>query len=287
MIPYPIIDPIAFSLPEMFGYGPFPVRWYGIAYICGFFSGLWYMKHLIKHRNQPLSSKALTVEHVDDLFVWVVLGVILGGRLGYVLFYNLSYFIENPENIIALWQGGMSYHGGMIGVIVAMFLFAWRNKLNPIDIADRVVPSVCFGLFFGRLANFINGELWGRVTDSSVGMIFPHAGNLPRHPSQLYEAVLEGIVLFLILHYVAKNNIKRYQLSGLFLVGYGTFRGLVEFFREPDAHLQSGIFEWVTMGQLLSLPMIVAGIILLQVGEKHSRKMLKTNKENSHAHERA
>lgn len=275
MISFPSIDPVAVRIPEIMGFGPFPIHWYGIAYIAGFFCGLAYFKFLLRRRNQPVAAPNITEKHADDMFVWVVLGIILGGRLGYVFFYNPTYYLANPHDMLAIWQGGMSYHGGMLGVFLAVLLFAWRHKLNFFDVTDRVAPATCFGLFFGRLANFINGELWGRVTSQPWGVVFPHAGDLPRHPSQLYEAALEGVVLFLLLHFVAKKGIQRYQLSGLFLLGYGVFRSIVELFRQPDniAHLQHGIFQWITMGQLLSLPMIVGGIMLLQMSEKRARKL--------------
>ena len=262
MMPYPHIDPVALQL------GPVSIRWYGLAYVAGFLCGLKYMLWQVDQgRGAPL-----TRPHVDNLFAWVILGILLGGRLGYVLFYNLAYYFEHPLHILFTWQGGMSYHGGLLGVITATLLFCWRYQLNFTDVMDKIAPCVPLGLFFGRLANFINGELYGRVTTVPWGMVFPHGGPLPRHPSQLYEAVLEGLVLFALLHVTARRSPPRFTLSGLFLVGYGVFRFGVEFFRQPDdlPELHGPAFQFLSMGQWLSLPMIVLGLILL--GLAYSRR---------------
>ena len=195
MISFPDIDPVVFSIPIP-SFGELPVRWYALAYVLGFVLGNWWFVRLSK----KYVAKNLTVERVDSLFIWIVIGVILGGRFGFILFYNLPFYIDNPVEIIKTWQGGMSFHGGLIGVVLAVLLFGWKYKINPIDVGDRLAPSVCFGLFFGRLANFINGELWGRVTDVSWAMVFPRdVMSVARHPSQLYEAGLEGLLLFSIL----------------------------------------------------------------------------------------
>ncbi|MCC6597917.1 MAG: prolipoprotein diacylglyceryl transferase [Alphaproteobacteria bacterium] len=251
---FPNIDPVAFSV------GPLVVRWYALAYLAGFLIGWRYCLYLAgldkDTRPNPVD--------VDDFFPWAIGGVILGGRAGYVLFYQSAYYMANPLSIVKIWEGGMSFHGGALGVIIAMILFSLRRKINPLRLADMVCACVPIGLFFGRLANFINGELFGRVTDSSIGMVFPRGGDLPRHPSQLYEAGLEGLVLFLILLVLALRPGVRARpglVSGVFLAGYGLFRAFIEFYREPD--FQIGLIGGViSMGQILSLPMVVAGCAL-------------------------
>ncbi len=262
-LPFPAIDPIAFTVPVV----DLPIRWYGLAYVAGFLAGVQYFRYALKRHPRTPNSAALSPDMADSLFVWIILGVILGGRLGYVLFYNFSHFAAHPLEIFQTWHGGMSYHGGMLGVFLAILLFTRLRKLNFFDISDRIAPGICFGLLFGRFANFINGELYGRVTDVPWAMVFPHDPfQLPRHPSQLYEAGLEGLVLFFILHLTfRKVTYRRFEVSGLFMLFYGLFRSFVELFRQPDAlpQLQGGIFEWVTMGQVLSLPMIAVGIFLL------------------------
>lgn len=249
-LPFPQVDPIAFSL---FG---LDVRWYGLAYIAGFFFVLTYGKW--QTRRYPSN---VTADHMDGLFTWGILGAILGGRLGYTLFYNPGYYLANPADIIKTWQGGMSYHGGMLGVIIAILLFAKLRKINPFDLSDRIAPGVCIGLLLGRLANFINDELYGRVTDVAWAIAFPAGGYMPRHPSQLYEGLLEGIILFTVLHFTLHKRLRRGEVTGLFLLGYGFVRIFVEFFRQPDdiAHLHEGIFRIITMGQLLSIPMVLVG----------------------------
>lgn len=256
MIPFPNIDPVALQI------GPVALHWYGLAYVAGFFAGLAYLKH-VAGRLYPNS--VVTPKHADDIFIWIIIGIVLGGRLGYVLFYNLPFYLDNPLAILKTWQGGMAFHGGLVGVLLAVLLFCRKNKLGFFDIADRMAPGICFGLFFGRVANFINGELYGRVTDMPWGMVFPGGGPLPRHPSQLYEAFLEGVVLFIILHLVLRRRLRKYELSGLFMMGYGVSRFIVEAFRQPDnlPHLQQGIFTVITMGQLLCLPMMGIGAFLL------------------------
>ncbi|WP_417428243.1 prolipoprotein diacylglyceryl transferase [Kiloniella sp.] len=250
---YPEIDPIAISL------GPLAIRWYSLAYIFGIILGWRYCRWLCFQAPRQLRPIAM-----DDFIVWATLGIILGGRLGYVLFYNFTYFLYNPLEIFAVWQGGMSFHGGLLGVITAMVLFARKEKVHFLALADIIACATPIGLFFGRLANFINGELFGRVTTAEIGMVFPNGGPLPRHPSQLYEAGLEGLTLLLILYLVARaGGLRRRGLTaGLFLVGYGLSRTIVEFFREPDAHI-GFLFAEITIGQLLSSPMILIGIGLV------------------------
>lgn len=260
MLTFPNIDPVAISI------GPFAIHWYGLAYVAAFIAALWYVKWRARRDNNI----PVTADQFESLFAWVVIGVILGGRLGYVLFYDPAYFFAHPAEIIKTWNGGMSFHGGLLGVLIACGIFVRKHKINFFDLMDRIAPSVCFGLFFGRLANFVNGELFGRTTDFALGMVFPNGGPDPRHPSQLYEAFLEGIVLFIILHFVSMKRWRRYEVSGLFALGYGVFRFMVEFVRQPDPlpHLQGGVFEWVTMGQLLSIPLIITGIVLLYLSRR-------------------
>lgn len=249
------IDPVLVQL------GPLAIRWYALAYIAGIIGGYYYIKRINQHNTPPL----LKEKALDDLILYAVLGIIAGGRIGYVLFYNAPYFLDNPEEIIAIWKGGMSFHGGLIGVTLAFYLFAKRFEVNFFALMDRIACAAPIGLFFGRLANFINGELYGRVTHSEWGLVFPHGGSLPRHPSQLYEAGLEGLVLFVLLavlwHYT-KLRRKPGMLAGIFLIGYATARSIVEFFREPDAQLG---FLWggATMGQLLCVPMAALGVYLV------------------------
>ena len=258
----PAFDPVAISL------GPIAVRWYSLAYIAGILFGLFWLKKC-NEKEQFLSQKAY-----DDWLVWITLSVILGGRLGYVLFYNFSYFLSNPLEIFAIWHGGMSFHGGLVGSILGMWLFAKKYEVNFWKLIDSWSVAAPVGIFFGRLANFVNLELYGRVTQSNFGVIFPGAGNLPRHPSQLYEAFLEGLALFLILFFLHKSDrfSKRLGfLSGMFLTLYGSFRMLIENFREPDQQIgffQIKFLHEITMGQCLSLPLIAVGIMLIFTSKK-------------------
>ncbi len=249
----PYLDPVLVSI------GPLQIRWYSLAYIFGILATLFWLGKVNKKEN-IMSAKAF-----DNWLTWAVLSVILGGRLGYVLFYNFGYFIHNPLEIFAFWQGGMSFHGGLIGSGVGMFLFCKRNQVDFLKLTDNLSVAAPIGLFLGRIANFINMELYGRFTDSKFGIIFPNAGLYPRHPSQLYEAFLEGIVLFAVL-IICRQKEKIYQikglLTGIFLIGYGLARFIVEFFREPDDHL-GFIFEQITMGQILSLPIILVGFLVI------------------------
>ncbi|HYL48127.1 MAG TPA: prolipoprotein diacylglyceryl transferase [Stellaceae bacterium] len=254
-IPYPVINPVALSL------GPFVVRWYALAYIAGLVIG-W--RYCLWIASQP--PRVARREDIDDFLMWATLGVILGGRTGYVLFYRPEFYFANPSEILKLWHGGMSFHGGALGVLVAIWLFTRQRKMNYLAFADIIAPAVPIGLFFGRIANFINDELWGRVTDVPWAMVFPSdPAHLPRHPSQLYEATLEGLVLFAILFFVMRKTDARQRpgtLSGTFLIGYGVARIIGECFRQPDANL-GFIFWGVTMGQILSVPVLLFGISLL------------------------
>jgi len=251
---FPQIDPVLVQL------GPFAIRWYALAYIAGLLSGWRYMLRLNLAR-----AKMAAPEVIDDLLVWTIIGVILGGRLGYVLFYNLPYYIDNPLRALAVWQGGMSFHGGLLGVTVAMIWFARRRGLELLRLSDLMSCAVPLGLFFGRIANFINGELYGRASDLPWAVLFPHAGPLPRHPSQLYEAVLEGAVLFTVLAWLAwrRHALQRPGLlTGVYLCGYSLARALVELVRQPDS--QIGLLPLgTTMGQWLSVPMLLGGLYLI------------------------
>lgn len=252
MLHYPHINPIAFNL------GPLAVHWYGIMYLLGF-SCAWLLA--IYRAKQPNSG--WTKDQVADFIFYAALGVILGGRIGYVLFYNFSLFIQYPLSVFKIWQGGMSFHGGLIGVILASWFFAWRNKKSWCDVVDFAAPLVPIGLGAGRIGNFINGELWGRVTTVPWGIVFPQAGRTPRHPSQIYEFLLEGVLLFIILWWFSAKPRPRFAVGALFLLCYGSFRFFVEFFRQPDPQLGFVAFGWMTQGQLLSIPMIVVGAIAL------------------------
>ena len=253
-IPFPVIDPVLIQV------GPLAIRWYALAYVAGIL-GCWYVvKRLANTWPGAPDARA-----IDDFVVWVTFGIILGGRLGYVLFYKPGYYLANPAEIAFVWQGGMSYHGGMLGVLLAALLFARQRKIRFLMLADLVACGTPIGLFFGRLANFINGELWGRASDAPWAMVFPHAGPLPRHPSQLYEAGLEGVVLLFVMLAVWRFTGARHRigmLGGVYLTGYGCIRAFVELFREPDAHL-GFLFAGATMGQLLSAPMIAIGLWLI------------------------
>ena len=254
-IPFPVIDPILIEI------GPLAIRWYALAYIAGIVLGWRLARTLV--RLTPIVS---TKEQLDDFVTWVTLGIILGGRLGYVLFYRPGYYLENPLEALMVWQGGMAFHGGMLGVIIATWIFCRINKLPLLAFGDRVVAVVPIGIFFGRMANFINGELWGRVApEVPWAMVFPGAGPDPRHPSQLYQAGMEGLILFAILMILISRPAIRARpgfIAGAFLFGYGIARIIGEFFRQPDAHL-GFLFAGATMGQLLSLPMLAAGAWLM------------------------
>ncbi|MAD16926.1 MAG: prolipoprotein diacylglyceryl transferase [Alteromonadaceae bacterium] len=250
---FPQIDPIIFSI------GPLSLRWYGLMYLVGFAAAFWLA-------GVRLSRTNWTKEQLSDLLFWGFLGVILGGRIGYVLFYQFELFLSDPLYLFKIWTGGMSFHGGLLGVITALWWFSRKAKCTFLQVGDFIAPLVPIGLGAGRIGNFINAELWGRTTDVSWGVIFPGAGPLPRHPSQLYEFALEGVVLFLMLWLYSRKPRPIGAVSGLFLLGYGSFRFFVEFFREPDQHigLYEGAFSLgISQGQILSAPMIIGGIALM------------------------
>ncbi len=251
MLEFPQIDPIAIQI------GPLAIRWYALAYIAGIVLGWRLLRRLAATPPQ-----AATATQVDDYITWATLGIILGGRLGYVLFYRPGHYLFHPLEALMVWQGGMAFHGGALGVIIATLLFCRSQKLNPLMLGDRVAVVVPIGLFFGRIANFINGELWGRVADVPWAMIFPADRlQLPRHPSQLYQAGLEGVALFALMLFLwskPANRARHGLLTGALLAGYGVARLIGEFFREPDAHL-GFLLAGVTMGQMLSLPMVLVG----------------------------
>ncbi|HHQ4634113.1 MULTISPECIES: prolipoprotein diacylglyceryl transferase [Aeromonas] len=250
------IDPVAFSL------GPLSVRWYGLMYLFGFAFAMW-----LAGRRADAPNSGWTRNEVSDLLFYGFLGVILGGRVGYVLFYNFDLFLADPTYLFKIWTGGMSFHGGLIGVITAMIWFAHKTKRHFFTVADFVAPLIPFGLGVGRIGNFLNGELWGRVTDVPWAIIFPEAGPEPRHPSQLYQFALEGVVLFIILNLFWRKNPPRGAISGMFLLFYGLFRFMVEFVRQPDSQL--GLyFQEISMGQILSTPMIIAGALMIWAAYK-------------------
>ncbi len=259
VIPFPAIDPVLVS------FGPFAIRWYALAYIAGLLIGWWIVGRLADKPPAPGMAAPLTRQMIDDFLLWATLGVILGGRTGYVLFYNLPYYASHPLHIFAVWEGGMSFHGGLIGVILAIVLFC-RNRGVPVfALGDLIALVAPIGLFFGRIANFINGELFGRPSDVPWAMVFPNGGPLPRHPSQLYEAGLEGIVLFLVLLALlrfAHARAKPGLLTGAFITGYGVARIIVENFRQPDVQIGFLPFD-TTMGQWLSVPLVALGLWLV------------------------
>jgi len=250
---HPQYDPVAFSL------GPLSVQWYGLMYLIGFFLGA--MLGILRARRP---NSGWTPDDVWDLVFYVFLGVILGGRIGYAFFYNPGHYVANPTDVFKVWQGGMSFHGGLIGVTIATAIFAWRKKRSLLAVGDFLAPLCPTGLLAGRIGNFINQELWGRPTDGPFGMVFPLEGAnaVARYPSQLAEAMLEGLVLFVILWWYSARPRPEGSVAGLFLIGYGTFRILVEFLREPDAHIGFLAFDWLTMGQVLSLPLVILGLIM-------------------------
>lgn len=260
MLTFPNIDPVAIDL------GFLQIRWYGLSYIAGIV-GAW----ALLHYRAKSGRTGWTVEQVADLMFYGILGVIIGGRLGSVLFYNLPYYLGNPLDVFKVWQGGMSFHGGLLGVIAACWLYGRKIDRTCFEVTDFLAPVVPVGLLTGRIGNFINAELWGKTTDLPWAMVFPGAGPLPRHPSQLYEAFLEGVCLFIILWWFSARPRPMMAVSGLFLLGYGLFRFAVEYLREPDAHLGYLGFGWLTMGQVLSFPMILVGIVLCAVAHGRFR----------------
>ncbi|MDN4503832.1 prolipoprotein diacylglyceryl transferase [Alteromonadaceae bacterium BrNp21-10] len=263
-ITFPAIDPIIFSI------GPISLRWYGLMYLIGLGAAWWLAKKRLVKTNW-------NEEQLGDLMFYGFLGVILGGRIGYVLFYQFEYFLSDPLYLFKIWTGGMSFHGGLLGVLAALWLFARKTKSSFLAVGDFIAPLIPLGLGPGRIGNFINAELWGRTTDVPWAVIFPNAGPLPRHPSQLYEFFLEGVVLFILLYWFSSKARSKGAVGGLFLLGYGTFRFIVEFFREPDAHLQNVYGGLITQGQMLSLPMILGGLGLM-IWSYQRQQQLNTNK---------
>ena len=251
---FPDIDPVAIQI------GPLAVRWYALAYVTGLLVGWRYVRRVAKTRNLELS-----VEMVDDLLLWIMLGVILGGRVGYVLFYQFGYYMKEPLEVFAVWRGGMSFHGGLIGVVVAIVFFARIRRIQLLTVADAIAPAFPFGLMLGRLSNFINGELYGRTTEVPWAMIFPRGGDALRHPSQLYEAALEGGLLLALMLWLAHRrsaNLRPGLLSGVFLLGYSVARATGELFREPDSHIGL-LWAGLTMGQILCMPLAATGLWLI------------------------
>ncbi len=255
VLDFPAFDPVIVSI------GPFAIRWYALAYIFGILLGWLYARAIIRNETLWGGKAPMTVVDYDDFIVWVTLGIILGGRIGYVLFYNPAYFLAHPGEILQLWNGGMSFHGGFAGCVIAVLLFAWRREIPVLSLGDITCAVGPIGLCLGRLANFINGELWGRPSDVPWAMVFPNGGSQPRHPSQLYEAALEGVVLLLVLTFAIRAGaLKRPGLViGLFAIGYALARSFCEMFREPDAQL-GFLFGGLTMGMLLSAPLFLAGL---------------------------
>jgi phosphatidylglycerol:prolipoprotein diacylglycerol transferase len=257
-LPFPAIDPVLIQV------GPLAVRWYALAYIVGILLGWLYARALIQTESLWGGPAPIRLEELDDFILWVTLGIILGGRIGYVLFYSPNHFTHSPWEIFQLWKGGMSFHGGFLGCVVAVVLFAWRRGVSILTLGDLTCAVAPIALFLGRIANFINGELWGRVSDVPWAMVFPAGGPLPRHPSQLYEALLEGVVLTIFLALLIRAGALRRPglIVGAFAVGYAVARSLCELFREPDPQLG---FLWggLTMGMLLSLPLLLAGLAFI------------------------
>ena len=259
MLEYPQIDPVAIAL------GPLKIHWYGLMYLGGFVAAWW-----LANRRAARPNSGWNAAQVSDLIFYCAVGVVLGGRLGYVLFYNFDRFVADPLWLFAVWEGGMAFHGGLLGVITAIWWFGRKYGKTFFAVGDFVAPLVPIGLGLGRLGNFIGGELWGRATDLPWGMVFPRADELARHPSQLYQFALEGVALFCLLWWFSSRPRPAMAVSGLFLAGYGSFRFVVEFAREPDSHLGFIAFDWLTMGQLLSLPMVLVGIVFIVIGYSRS-----------------
>ena len=252
MLTFPEIDPTIFSL------GPLEVRWYGLCYLLGFLGAYW-----ICLKRMRLPKQAWTQPQVLDLLMYVALGVVVGGSLGYWLIYQPGVLLKEPWKWMMFWEPGRSFHGGMVGVLIAILIFCRQHRRSFLEVTDFVAPAAALAIGFGRIGNFINGELWGRVTNMPWGMVFPPAGFLPRHPSQLYEAALEGFLLCACLLIYGRKSRPTGNMSAYFLIGYGAFRFLAECYREPDWHLGFLALEWMTMGQILSIPMILAGFALL------------------------
>ncbi len=271
-IPFPMIDPVMIEI------GPLAIHWYGMAYVAGILLGWWYARRLVTNAALWGGRSPISVEAIDDFLVWAVAGIILGGRIGYVLFYDLPVFLEDPSRIVKLWTGGMSFHGGLTGTVIAMVLYARSRGFTPFSLFDVIAASVGFGIFFGRIANFINQELWGKPTDVAWGVIFPDAGPEPRHPSQLYEAVLEGLVLLLLLRVLTHRFDKLAQpgfVAGAFVAWYAIARIFIEFFRLPDAQIGYLFGGWLTMGMVLSLPMLALGVWAMATAASRAKAVVK------------
>lgn len=257
-LPFPDIDPILIRI------GPLAVHWYGVGYIVGILFGWWYAKRLVANpRLWPGGQSPIRPEDIDDFLLWAAIGVVLGGRVGYILFYDLPRYVAQPLDILAVWRGGMSFHGGFLGTVLAMILFAWRRRIPVWSLFDVIGASAPVGLGLVRVANFVNGELWGKLTAVPWAVEFPNGGPFPRHPTQLYEAALEGLVLFFLLRLATHRWLKLGSagfVCGLFVTGYGLARIFVEFFREPDQQIGYLLGGWLTMGMVLSLPMVIAGL---------------------------
>lgn len=280
MLVHPQIDPVAISL------GPLSVHWYGLMYLLGFVAFILLGRYRIKHNPHT----TFTYEMLDDALFYGMLGVVVGGRLGHVLFYQFGYYLEFPLHIFAIWEGGMSFHGGFLGVFVAMILLARKYHLPWLAVTDFVIPLIPPGLAAGRIGNFINGELWGRPTDVPWGMIFPYVDNFPRHPSQLYQFALEGVALFIFIWIYSAKPRATGAITGAFMIGYGVLRSFAEFFREPEDGFMGVLTLGITMGQWLSIPMILAGIAAIIWSRHHtnpvqprvnSRKHSKNKKHNT------
>lgn len=267
---YPNIDPIIFSI------GPVSIHWYGLAYVVGLIFGWIYAKNLaVNTALWPKTKHRITAFHIDDFIIWAAFGIVLGGRIGYIFFYDFSAIMENPIRAFQIWNGGMSFHGGILGVIVAMIWFSKSRKISTWSLMDLIATVVPIGLFFGRIANFINSELWGKITDVPWAFVFPNGGPFTRHPSQLYEAALEGALTLVILAiFVFKFKWYKHpgMIAGLFVVLYALSRIFVEFYRQPDLHIGYLMGNWLTMGMLLSLPMLAVGIWALYNAQKRPQK---------------
>lgn len=258
ILPFPEIDPIIFTI------GPLAVRWYGLAYVAGILIGWYYARRILKNAALWRDEKpAFTLTQLDDFLLWAAVGIVLGGRIGYILFYDLDAVLDNPVRAVEIWNGGMSFHGGLLGTTLAMIVFARRHAIPVWSLFDVVAAVVPIGLFFGRVANFINGELWGRLSSMPWAIVFPTGGPFARHPSQLYEAALEGILLLAVLAYFVYRRMALKSpglITGIFTCGYAASRIFVEFFREPDPQIGYLAGGWLTMGMVLSVPMALAGI---------------------------
>ena len=265
MLTFPQFDPVALSL------GPISIHWYGIMYVIAF-GGAWLLAAYRANKvDEPWTS-----EQISDLVFYGAMGAVVGGRVGSVVFYNFSQFISDPLWLFRIWEGGMSFHGGFLGVLIAFYFYTRSIKKDYWSTMDFIAPFVPFGLGAGRLGNFIGGELWGKPTDVAWGMVFPHVDQLPRHPSQLYEVALEGVALFIIVWWFSSKPRPRLAVSGLFALGYGSFRFFIEFFREPDGHIGYLAFDWFTMGQALSAPLIIAGVVFLLLAYQQPNSLTNT-----------